>query len=122
MAAFHQALQRPGSNAPDKMDQIQFIFSDPTVEPKRKTRYQERKRRLESAAEVALMYYIEMHGHMVSRTTDDYREMAMAGCVAVANRRSGQAGIAQSADSFDDYFRQLTEFEPKRAAQFRFST
>ena len=29
------------------------------------------------------MRYIEPHGHMVSRTTDDYRAMAMAGCQAV---------------------------------------
>lgn len=64
------------------------------------------------------MYYIEMHGHMVSRTTDDYREMAMAGCVAVSEPAFWAGWDRQSADSFDDYFRQLTEFEPKRAAQF----
>lgn len=64
------------------------------------------------------MYYIEMHGHMVSRTTDDYREMAMAGCVAVSEPAFWAGWDRQSADSFEDYFRQLTEFEPKRAAQF----
>jgi predicted metal-dependent TIM-barrel fold hydrolase len=26
------------------------------------------------------MNYIEPHGHMVSRTTDDYERMALAGC------------------------------------------
>ncbi|HXE15168.1 MAG TPA: TatD family hydrolase [Bryobacteraceae bacterium] len=64
------------------------------------------------------MYYIEMHGHMVSRTTDDYREMAMAGCVAISEPAFWAGWDRQSADSFEDYFRQLTEFEPKRAAQF----
>ena len=29
------------------------------------------------------MEYIDLHAHMVSRTTDDYRAMAMTGCVAV---------------------------------------
>jgi predicted metal-dependent TIM-barrel fold hydrolase len=64
------------------------------------------------------MYYIEMHGHMVSRTTDDYRAMAMAGCVAVSEPAFWAGWDRQSVESFDDYFRQLTEFEPKRAAQF----
>ena len=34
MAAFHQALHVLSSNESDKMNQIQFIFSDLTVEPK----------------------------------------------------------------------------------------
>lgn len=63
------------------------------------------------------MDYIEMHGHMVSRTTDDYREMAMAGCVAVSEPAFWAGWDRTSADGFEDYFRQLTEFEPKRAAQ-----
>ena len=29
------------------------------------------------------MAYIDPHIHMVSRTTDDYRRMAQAGCVAI---------------------------------------
>ena len=29
------------------------------------------------------MNYIDMHAHMVSRTTDDYHAMALSGCVAV---------------------------------------
>jgi hypothetical protein len=63
------------------------------------------------------MYYIEMHAHMVSRTTDDYRDMAMAGCVAVSEPAFWAGWDRSSADGFEDYFRQLTEFEPKRAAQ-----
>ena len=36
MAAFRQALQVIASNAPDKMDQVQLLFSDPTTEPRAK--------------------------------------------------------------------------------------
>lgn len=36
MTAFHQALHVLASNAPDKMDQVQLIFSDPTIEPREK--------------------------------------------------------------------------------------
>ena len=46
----------------------------------------EMQRRMESRFRGGVMYYIEMHAHMVSRTTDDYRDMAMAGCVAVISR------------------------------------
>ena len=63
------------------------------------------------------MYYIEMHGHMVSRTTDDYNDMAMAGCVAVSEPAFWSGCDRQSADAFEGYFRHLTEFEPTRAAQ-----
>ena len=35
MTAFHQALEVLASNAPDKMEQIQFIFSDLTIEPRK---------------------------------------------------------------------------------------
>ena len=29
------------------------------------------------------MKYIDIHAHMVSRTTDDYEQMALTGCVAL---------------------------------------
>ena len=65
------------------------------------------------------MKYIDHHAHMVSRTTDDYQQMALTGL-----RRGHRAGVlgrlgSQHADGFEDYFRQLTDFEPKRAAQYR---
>ncbi len=34
IAAFRRALQVIASNAPDKMDQVQLLFSDPTAEPR----------------------------------------------------------------------------------------
>src|SRR5580692_3919984 len=64
------------------------------------------------------MQYIETHGHMISRTTDDYQHMAIAGCAAVTEPAFWAGWDRKSADSFEDYFRQLTEFEPSRAAQY----
>lgn len=64
------------------------------------------------------MRYIEPHGHMVSRTTDDYLDMATAGCVAVCEPAFWAGFDRSSVRGFYDYFRQLTDFEPKRAAKF----
>ncbi|MCH7873658.1 MAG: TatD family hydrolase [Planctomycetes bacterium] len=64
------------------------------------------------------MHYIDPHIHMVSRTTDDYVRMARAGCVAVAEPAFWAGFDRGSVDGFRDYFRQLTDFERKRAAQF----
>ena len=36
MAAFRRALQVIASDTPDKMDQVQLLFSDPTIEPREK--------------------------------------------------------------------------------------
>ncbi|HWG85483.1 MAG TPA: TatD family hydrolase [Deinococcales bacterium] len=62
------------------------------------------------------MQYIDIHAHMVSRTTDDYTQMALTGCVAVTEPAFWPGWDRTSADGFEDYFRQLTEFEPRRAA------
>jgi uncharacterized protein len=64
------------------------------------------------------MRYIDPHIHMVSRTTDDYQRMAQAGCVAVTEPAFWAGFDRSSAQGFFDYYRQLTESEPKRAAQF----
>jgi len=55
---------------------------------------------------------------MVSRITDDYLRMARAGCVAISEPAFWAGFDRGSAAAFADYFRQLTEYEPKRAAQF----
>ena len=64
------------------------------------------------------MKYIDPHIHMVSRTTDDYQRMAQAGCIAVTEPAFWAGFDRSSAQGFYDYFRQLTEYEPQRAAQF----
>jgi predicted metal-dependent TIM-barrel fold hydrolase len=64
------------------------------------------------------MRYIDHHAHMVSRTTDDYAAMALSGCVAVTEPAFWSGWDRSTADGFEDYFKQLTEFEPKRAAQY----
>lgn len=64
------------------------------------------------------MDYIDPHLHMVSRTTDDYETLAKMGCVAISEPAFWAGFDRGSADSFRDYFRQLTSVEPKRAAQY----
>jgi hypothetical protein len=64
------------------------------------------------------MRYIEPHGHMVSRTTDDYQAMATAGCKAVCEPAFWAGFDRSGVQGFYDYFCQLTDYEPKRAAKF----
>jgi len=64
------------------------------------------------------MNYIDPHIHMISRVTDDYQRMAYAG-LRGGHEPAFWAGFDRgSADGFRDYFRHLTEVEPKRAALF----
>ena len=62
------------------------------------------------------MKYIDPHIHMISRTTDDYARMAQADCVAVTEPAFWAGFDRSSPQGFADYFRHLTEFEPRRAA------
>lgn len=64
------------------------------------------------------MKFIEPHVHMVSRTTADYKAMAMAGCQAIGEPAFWAGFDRSSVDGFRDYFLQLTEYEPKRAAKY----
>ena len=64
------------------------------------------------------MKYIDHHAHMVSRTTDDYQQLALTGCVAVTEPAFWAGWDRSTADGVEDYFRQLTGFEPQRAAQY----
>ena len=64
------------------------------------------------------MRYIEPHAHMVSRVTDDYVAMATAGCAAICEPAFWAGFDRSSPQGFHDYFRQLTEHEPKRAARY----
>ena len=64
------------------------------------------------------MEYIDLHAHMISRSTDDYEKMALAGCLAVTEPAFWAGYDRRSADVFADYFDHITDFEPKRAAQY----
>jgi predicted metal-dependent TIM-barrel fold hydrolase len=64
------------------------------------------------------MYYFDPHIHMVSRTTDDYEQLAKMGCVGLSEPAFWAGFDRGSVESFRDYFRQLTEFEKRRAAQY----
>ncbi|MCH8912340.1 MAG: TatD family hydrolase [Planctomycetes bacterium] len=64
------------------------------------------------------MKYIDPHIHMISRSTDDYQRMAQAGCVAVTEPAFWAGFDRSSPRGFYDYFRHLTEQEPRRAAEY----
>jgi predicted metal-dependent TIM-barrel fold hydrolase len=64
------------------------------------------------------MIYIDPHIHMISRVTDDYHRMAQCGCVALSEPAFWAGFDRGTAHGFHDYFRHLTEIEPKRAALF----
>jgi predicted metal-dependent TIM-barrel fold hydrolase len=64
------------------------------------------------------MYYLDPHIHMVSRVTDDYETLAKMGCVGMSEPAFWAGFDRGSVDGFRDYFRQLTEFEPKRAGWY----
>ena len=62
--------------------------------------------------------YIDPHIHMVSRTTDDYKRMALAGCVLISEPAFWAGFDRSGPEGFRDYFRQLIGFERKRAALY----
>lgn len=64
------------------------------------------------------MDYIDPHIHMVSRITDDYETLARMGCVAISEPAFWAGFDRGTVDGFRDYFRQLVDVEPKRAAQY----
>ena len=64
------------------------------------------------------MDYFDPHLHMVSRTTDDYATLSRMGCVGISEPAFWAGYDRGSVEGFRDYFRQLTDVEPRRAAQF----
>src|SRR5919108_3410257 len=62
--------------------------------------------------------WLDPHIHMISRVTDDYHRMAQCGCVAMSEPAFWAGFDRGSAEGFRDYFRQLTQFEPKRAGWY----
>lgn len=64
------------------------------------------------------MQIIQPHFHGIARTTQDYQRMAMSGVVAVAEPAFWAGFDRHYPETFIDYFRQITEFEPIRASWF----
>ena len=64
------------------------------------------------------MKIIDPHIHMVSRTTDDYQALALAGIHTVTEPAFWAGFDRGTAEGFRDYFNQLTVAEPGRAAKF----
>ncbi len=55
---------------------------------------------------------------MVSRVTNDYQDMITAGCAAVCEPAFWAGYDRSGVQGFHDYFCQLTDYEPKRAAKY----
>lgn len=64
------------------------------------------------------MQIIQPHYHAIARTAQDYEKMAMSGVTAVCEPAFWAGFDRQYAGTFVDYFRQISEFEPTRAAQY----
>ncbi len=64
------------------------------------------------------MKIIEPHIHMVSRTTDDYQALALAGIHTLSEPAFWAGYDRGTVAGFRDYFTQLTTYEPARAAKF----
>ena len=64
------------------------------------------------------MHFIDPHIHIASRTTDDLQALARAGCLVVGEPAFWMGYDRSGTNSFYDYFRQLTEWEPKRTANY----
>jgi predicted metal-dependent TIM-barrel fold hydrolase len=61
---------------------------------------------------------IQPHYHGIARTAQDYERMAMSGVVAVAEPAFWAGFDRRYPQTFIDYFRQISEFEPTRAAEY----
>ncbi len=64
------------------------------------------------------MYTIQPHYHAIARTAQDYERMAMSGVVAVCEPAFWAGFDRDYPETFLDYFKQITEFEPTRAADY----
>lgn len=64
------------------------------------------------------MQIIQPHYHAIARTAQDYERMAMSGVVAVCEPAFWAGYDRRYAETFVDYFVQISEFEPTRAAQY----
>ena len=67
------------------------------------------------------MKYFDPHIHCVSRTTDDYENMFLAGVRAVVEPAFWLGQPRTYAGTFFDYFLSIIEFERTRAADFGIS-
>lgn len=64
------------------------------------------------------MHIIQPHYHAIARTAQDYERMAMSGVSAVCEPAFWAGFDRRYPETFIDYFRQITEFEPTRAAEY----
>jgi hypothetical protein len=121
-AAFRRALDELNRGEPVRAKSVLLSLSDPTTNRSTKLRGKapvEHGLALIPKRELNfIVRYIEPHAHMVSRTTDDYEAMVTAGCAAVCEPAFWAGFDRSGAQGFYDYFCQLTDYEPKRAAKY----
>jgi predicted metal-dependent TIM-barrel fold hydrolase len=63
-----------------------------------------------------MMPYIDIHARMSTRTAEDYERLALAGYGIIAEPAGWPGWTRRTIAAFENHFRQLTEFEPERAA------
>ncbi|HCW44066.1 MAG: TatD family hydrolase [Planctomycetia bacterium] len=64
------------------------------------------------------MRIFDPHSHMISRITDDYEKMAVAGIVAITEPSFWLGEPRKYSGTFYDYFDHITNFERQRAAEY----
>jgi len=64
------------------------------------------------------MQIIQPHYHAIARTAQDYERMAMSGVAAVCEPAFWAGFDRRYPETFLDYFSQIADFEPTRAAQY----
>jgi len=64
------------------------------------------------------MRIIEPHAHMISRVTDDYERMAMAGIEAIVEPSFWLGAPRTSVGTYVDYFEMIISWETQRAKMF----
>ncbi|MEM9444708.1 MAG: TatD family hydrolase [Verrucomicrobiota bacterium] len=64
------------------------------------------------------MQIIQPHYHAIARTAQDYERMAMSGVVCVVEPAFWAGFDRDYPETFLDYFKQISEFEPTRAAEY----
>src|SRR3954467_6977670 len=62
--------------------------------------------------------WLDPHIHMISRVTDDYHRMALAGCAAVSEPAFWAGFDRGSAEGFRHYSHPLPAVAPRRAAPY----
>ena len=130
---YDRAAQDASGKMPAGVDRLDRIYQALTLLAERETTANRSERLLNLFSDLTLiesgihrrsfvgvssMQIIQPHYHGIARTAQDYERMAMSGVVAVAEPAFWAGFDRAYPETFLDYFRQISEFEPTRAAQY----